>query len=232
MKGNNTVYGETACKKLFMLDTIYEYFCYLHGIADNKIDIKNFIEADNKRIWVKYYQEENKNKQLLVNIGVEYVFELTSDANKFKQIIRSQIIESMFSILEYYLENIYKDMINSNKKLLIEIEKQVSYKDITEQKNIIKYIIDNEVRLFSYKSIFEKYETIEKKLKIKTDSFIKLNRDSIKKMNELRQEIVHRNIYVDIADENYNKYFSLVYKTILWYDEKIIKYKEIQGHCT
>jgi hypothetical protein len=149
--------------------------------------------------------------------------EVISDAKNTKQIIKNQIIESMFSVLEFYLENIYYDVLNSNTNLLKDIMKQISYKEIIEEGNdIIKYILEK--KSFSYKPVLKKHQTIEKLLKIDTCSFFNRKREMISEMNELRQEIVHGE--GNVKNRDLDKYFSLVYDTILYYDKKVIEYKE------
>ena len=203
-------------KYLFQISTLGKFYDYCKTVFKNE-KIKNEIkeqEVENMYNTAKSFESFKIDSQDILN-KFKSAIEIDVDKNIDKgiNVLRQQILVSVFSIFENYLGHVAKTYLNNFPKMLKKSKNKIKARDIVELKDseIFQYISEKEILYFDGLSLKDKKKYLSEMLTYDTyNDLWKLNEKELwVEINEKRNIIVHSDKIIELSEEQFASY--LVY---------------------
>lgn len=210
---------------LFELNSLYAFYRYSeHAFSQGHIqqDI-----TDNELLWAKEKVSEvidkenlDKPEEFLEEFQNELMGQVRENIKKGLPMLRRQILEASYSVLERYLCHVVRIYLHTFPQILKDADKSVHYRTIVDLKKndaIFEHIIESEVDRFGRLSLEDKKKYLVKRLKMNhQDEVWKYGGEELwKDVDAKRQAIVHKEELPEISHEYLLKATNHFYFIIL-----------------
>lgn len=209
-------------KYIFQITSLSSFYNYCKTVFKNeqaRNEIKE-LEVENIYNTAKSFKSFKIDSQdILSKFISEIEINVDKNINKGINILRQQILVSVFSIFENYLGHVAKVYLNIFPKMLKKSKNKISARDIAGLKDnnaIFQYILEKEIIYFDRLSLKDKKKYLSKKLTYDTyNDLWKLDEKELWiEINEKRNMIVHSDEIVELSEEQFASY--------LFYFERIM----------
>jgi hypothetical protein len=188
------------------------------------------IALTDQDVYKKIVDEEISN---MLEVGKEFVTDPENNLKKIEEtlkestpekvalniqqglaVLRRQLLEASHSIFEKFLCHVLRVYLYTFPQLLKNNDKSIQYRDLIDllsNNSILEHMVESEITSFSYKSLQEKKDYFDTRLKLKNmDHLWVYNGEELwKEIDRKRQAIVHKEEIPDISIEYLSK--SLFY---------------------
>lgn len=217
-------------KYLFLINELSIFYNYCKYAFDNKNIRSKIKEQDVNSMWntAKTLRIE---EQVFVSYFKNHIESNTDKTiNEGIDILRQQILVSVFSIFNNFLCHLVEILLNNFPKILKISKNKVNIKDIADSKDydsMLQFIINKEIRCFDGLSLEDKKKYLTKKIKFgKQNDLWKLDGKELwKEINDKRNMIVHSSELIELSEEQlslYLFYFTRIIFGMLLYAKKLI----------
>lgn len=208
-------------KYIFQITSLSSFYNYCKTVFKNeqaRNEIKE-LEVENIYNTAKSFKSFKIDSQdILSKFISEIEINVDKNINKGINILRQQILVSVFSIFENYLGHVAKVYLNIFPKMLKKSKTKINAGDIVELKDnaIFQYILEKEIIYFDGLGLKDKKKYLSKKLTYDTyNDLWKLDEKELWiEINEKRNMIVHSDEIVELSEEQFASY--------LFYFERIM----------
>lgn len=216
-------------KYLFQINKLGNFYNYCKHAFKNKNIRSKIKEQDVNSMWdiAKTFKIE---EQVFASYFKSHIESNTDKTiNEGIDILRQQILVSVFSIFENFLCHLVEILLNNFPKILKLSKNKVNVKDIVDLKDydsIFKYIINKEIRYFDGLSLEDKKKYLTKKIKFgkQSDLWELDGKELWKEINDKRNMIVHSSELIELSEEElslYLFYFTRIIFGMLLYAKKL-----------
>jgi len=200
-------------KYIFQITSLSSFYNYCKTVFKNE-QAKNEIkeqEVENMYNTAKSIKSFKFDSQDFLNKFISNIeINVDKNINKGINILRQQILVSVFSIFENYLGHVAKIYLNVFPKMLKKSKNKINTRDIVELKDnaIFQYILKKEIIYFDRLGLKDKKEYLSKILTYDTyNDLWKLDEKELWiEINEKRNMIVHSDEIVELSEEQFASY--------------------------
>jgi hypothetical protein len=154
----------------------------------------------------RLFDSDVENQVFQASLGALVPDKVTIEVTKGLAILRRQLLEAAYSVFENFLSHVLRVYLYKFPQLLKGIERSVDYRDLVElidHDRVLEHMVEDEVRRFSFKSLGEKKEYINKRLQTPgLDSlWVEEGAELWKDIDAKRKAIVHGEELPEISEE-------------------------------
>ena len=200
-------------KYIFQINSLSSFHNYCKTVFKNEQTRNEIKEQEVENIYntAKSFESFKIDSQdILSKFISEIEINVDKNINKGIDILRQQILVSVFSIFENYLGHVAKIYLNNFPEMLKKSKNKINARDIVELRDdaISQYILEKEIIYFDGLGLKDKKKYLSKMLTYDTyNDLWKLNeKDLWVEINEKRNMIAHSDEIVELSEEQFASY--------------------------